>query len=88
MKVLHYALFGVSGPVKKFIFANGIDPDTVHLNDHKFMKTVLHLLANLFHYRPRVTIDQFFRYGFAESKMLLCTDVITLVKRKHRELRI
>jgi len=45
-------------------------------------------LTNIFGYRPKVTIDQFFKYGFAESKMLLVVDTINLVKRKHKYLKV
>ena len=42
----------------------------------------------MFGYKCKITTDQFFKYGYAESKMLLCCDVIALVKQKHRQLRI
>jgi len=80
MKIMHYALFGVSGAVKNWMFDNGTDPDVVALSDYKFMKVILHMLPTLFNYRPNITIDQFFKYGYAETKMLLCTDTINLVK--------
>lgn len=43
---------------------------------------------NIFQYKCLVTPEQFFKYGFAEQKMLLCCDVINLVKRKHKLLGI
>ena len=43
---------------------------------------------HFFGYRVNITADQFFKYGYAEMKMLLCCDVITLVKRKHKQLNI
>lgn len=71
-----------------YLIANGTDPDTVHMNDMKFLTRVLFLLVNLFSYRPKITLDQFFKYGFAEQKMLLCVDAINLVKRKHKSLKV
>lgn len=87
LKVLHYALFAASPTVKNHLIASGIDPDTVHLNDLKFLTRVMYILVNIFSYRPQITIDQFFKYGFAEQKMLLCVDTINLVKRKHKHLK-
>jgi len=46
LKVLHYALFGCSHTVRDYLFANGVDRDTVHLNDLKFFKTVLYILVS------------------------------------------
>ena len=46
LKVLHYALFGASTAVKQYLFANGVDPDTIHLNDYKFFKTVIYILVS------------------------------------------
>lgn len=84
LKILHYAVFGASTAVKKYLFSNGVDPDTIHLNDFKFMKAIIYILVNLFNYKVKITIDQFFKYGYAEQKMLLCCDVIQLVKNKHK----
>ena len=57
LKILHYALFGASTSVKRYLFSNGVDPDTIHLNDFKFMKTVIYILVNLFNYKVKITID-------------------------------
>ena len=43
---------------------------------------------NFFGYKSKILQDQFFKYGYAEMKMLLCCDVIALVKRKHKHLGI
>lgn len=57
LKIMHYALFGVSAAVKKYIFANGVDPDVIHLNDSKFMQTILHMLCTLFNYKSNITLE-------------------------------
>jgi len=91
-------MFESSGSVKKYIISRGVDPDTVYLNDYKFMKAVFHILVithypnslqvAIFGYKPSVTIDQFFRYGFSEQKMILCCDVINLVRRASKDIKI
>ena len=43
---------------------------------------------SIFGYRPCITLDQFFRLGFAEQKMILCCDVINLVRRASKDLKL
>jgi hypothetical protein len=54
---MHYAMFVASPAVRDHLFANGIHPDTVHLNDLKFLTRVLYILVNMFSYRPKITVD-------------------------------
>jgi hypothetical protein len=44
--------------------------------------------VNFFGYKCKITLDQFFKYGYAEMKMLLCCDTIALVKRKHKHIGV
>jgi hypothetical protein len=81
-------MFGASPKVRGFLFENGVSEDTQFLTDFKFLNKVMAVLINVLHYKPKLTIDQFFRYGFAEQKMLLCVDVIDLVRKKHKQLKI
>ena len=46
LKIVHYALFGSSSSVRDYMFANGVDKDTVHLNDLKFFKSVTYILVS------------------------------------------
>lgn len=57
LKILHYALFGCSKTVKGYLFANGVAPDTIHLNDYKFMKAIVYILVNLFNYKVKISLD-------------------------------
>ena len=45
MKIIHFALFVSSGSVLQFLVDRGVDPDTVYLNDYKFMKRVFKILV-------------------------------------------
>ena len=88
MKIINYTLFVSSASVKNYLVEKGVDPDTVYLNDYKFMKRVLNLLVTIFGYRPSVTLEQFFKYGFSEQKMILCCDVISLVRRAAKDIKL
>ena len=88
LKCLHYTLFGASPKVCKFLYENGVSPQTQYLPDFKFLTRVMAVLISVLNYKPKLTIEQFFKYGFAEQKMLLCCDVVELVRRKHRQLKL
>ena len=66
MKILHYALFYSSSYVKNYLYSKEIDPNTIHLNDFKFMERTFYIINNLLGIKPRIQITQFFKYGFAE----------------------
>jgi hypothetical protein len=86
LKILHFALFHLSQHVYQHLMANGVDQDTLVLPDNQFMARVLFIMPQFFSYRPAISIEQFFKYGYAEQKMILCIDVINLVRRKARSL--
>jgi regulator of RNase E activity RraB len=88
MKIISFSLFVSSHSVKSYLVDKGVDPDTVYYNDHKFMKRVFNLLVTIFGYRPSMTLDQFFKCGFSEQKMILCCDVINLVRRAAKEIKL
>ena len=54
------------------------------LPDNKFYARLMFILPHYFGYRPTISIEQFFKYGFAESKILLVLDIISLIKLKYK----
>ena len=88
MKILHFAVFYASGKVRNYLYSQEIDPQTIHLNDFKFMERMMFIITNLLSIKPRIGIHQFFKYGFAEQKMMMCVDVIQRVKAMHKSIRI
>jgi hypothetical protein len=45
MKIISFVLFVASHSVKHYLFHNGVDPDTVYMNDYKFMQRVFKILV-------------------------------------------
>ena len=43
---MHYTLFEFSLSVKDFLYANGVDPDMVNLNDSLFFKKVINIMVS------------------------------------------
>lgn len=58
MKILHFVLFVLSPSVRKCLIGKGIDPDTVYLNDYKFMSKVFYILVPLIIYLNFANLDQ------------------------------
>lgn len=52
------------------------------------MERTFYICNNLLGLRPRIQIKQFFKYGFAEQKMMMCCDAISRVKSLTKELKI
>ena len=96
MKILHYAVFYASKSVANYLYAQEIDPNTVHMNDYKFMEKIFFIIVSMclitcqvthLGLKPRLSINQFFKYGFAEQKMMMCVDTIKAVKSLHKDVR-
>jgi len=47
MKILHYVLFFSSNNVKNFLYSRQIDPDTIYLNDYKFMERIFFICVSI-----------------------------------------
>jgi hypothetical protein len=88
MKILHYVIFFSSNAVKNYLYSKEIDPNTIHLNDFKFMERIFFIITNHLGLKPRIHINQFFKYGFAEQKMMMCVETIKRVKQLSKEIRI
>lgn len=66
MKILHYCLFFSSKIVTNYLYTKDIEPNTIYLNDYKFMERVMFITINILGIKPRISLKQFFKYGFAE----------------------
>ncbi|CAH1777138.1 unnamed protein product [Owenia fusiformis] len=48
--------------------------------DLSFMQAVYKILRDVFNYKPPVTKDQFFSAGFAERKIIMCSEIIDTIR--------
>ncbi|KAK7474520.1 hypothetical protein BaRGS_00034214 [Batillaria attramentaria] len=54
-------------------------------SDLRFMEAVYRVLRDMFNYKPSITKDQFFSTsGFAERKVMMCGDVLRLIRERSR----
>ena len=47
MKILHFSLFYCSVSVRNYLFSKDIDPNTIHLNDYKFMERTFYIVVSI-----------------------------------------
>ncbi|XP_066488514.1 centrosomal protein of 44 kDa isoform X3 [Tiliqua scincoides] len=62
------------------------DVELMGKNDLRFIDAVYKLLRDQFQYKPVVSKQQFLQHGFAERKIQIVCDVISLVYKRHKEL--
>ncbi|XP_041126025.1 centrosomal protein of 44 kDa [Polyodon spathula] len=55
-------------------------------NDIRFVETVYKVLRDQFHYKPVLSKQQILQCGYAERKINILCDIISLVTKKHKEL--
>lgn len=87
MKILHFTIFYASKAVANYLYSKDIDPNTVHLNDYKFIEKIFAITVMHLGVKPRISIQQFFKYGFAEQKMMMCVDTIKAVKNLNKAVK-
>lgn len=56
-------------------------------NKTRFLETMYLVLRELFQWKPPLTTAQFFSTGFAEKKIIMCSNIIKLIKDYNSELQ-
>ncbi|XP_006022282.1 centrosomal protein of 44 kDa [Alligator sinensis] len=62
------------------------DVELTAKSDLRFIETIYKFLRDHFQYKPILTKQQFLQCGFAERKIQVVCDIISIVMKKHREL--
>ena len=81
LPIFHYVLLMYSTEIANFITEKGFE--LYAKNDMRFMESLNKLFVTHFNYKSALTTTQFFQNGFAERKLILACDVISLIKSKH-----
>ena len=84
LPIIHYTLFNYSKYVANYLSQNNYN--MFAKCDLDFINSAFKALIKLFDYKPSLSTKQFFSEGFAEAKVLLCSDIINIVKSKHSTL--
>eukprot|EP00198_Chlamydomonas_reinhardtii_P012632 XP_001701969.1 predicted protein [Chlamydomonas reinhardtii] len=83
LPLLSFTLLKFSRHVARYIVRNGFE--LAGKTDQRFVETSFRLLRDLLNVRTVLTPAQFFEQGFAERKVLLLCDVITVCKKLHND---
>lgn len=62
--------------------------DIKFLPDHPFYKSVCLILCDLFGYRAEMTIDQFFKRGLVERKIMMVLNIYDIMKKVRKGTKI
>ncbi|XP_072904118.1 centrosomal protein of 44 kDa isoform X1 [Hemitrygon akajei] len=84
LPIMSYAFTSYSTYVTEQLIASGVE--LAGKNDTRFLDAVYKVLRDQFQYKPLLLKEQFLHCGFAERKIQLLCDIISLVTKKHKEL--
>lgn len=84
LPVIHFAMVNYSLSVSAFLSECG--EELRSKSDLRFLEAVYRSLREHLGYIPALSVNQFFSPGFAERKVMLCQDILQIVRSKHEEL--
>ncbi|XP_033743066.1 uncharacterized protein LOC117329295 [Pecten maximus] len=84
LPLYHYAFTSYSHALAELISAS--DAELYGKTDFRFIEAMYKILRDLFSYKPLITKEQFFNAGFAERKIIMCSEVLHMVREKSRVL--
>ncbi|XP_026193566.1 centrosomal protein of 44 kDa [Cyclospora cayetanensis] len=86
LPILHFALCDFSANVHSFLLRRGFE--FLFKSDRRFVEEVWKFLRQECGYRPLLTPSQFLTpAGFAERKLLLCCDLLSIVRAIHNQVQ-
>lgn len=84
LRLLHFIFIEYSPQVKNWLIENGYTLQTA--TDLAFVQQIYKLLQNSMNYRPKITVDNFFKTKFALQKLNLSYDVAKMIQEKSKSL--
>ncbi|CDJ57916.1 hypothetical protein, conserved [Eimeria maxima] len=87
LPIIHFAVCDFSPNVHSFLRRRGFE--FLFKSDKRFVEEVWKFLRQECGYRPALTASQFLTpVGFAERKLLLCCDLLTIVRAIHNQVQL
>nr|XP_016847976.1 PREDICTED: centrosomal protein of 44 kDa isoform X2 [Anolis carolinensis] len=84
LPIISYCFTSFSTRITELLVESGVE--LTAKNDFRFIEAVYKLLRDEFQYKPILSKQQFLHYGFAERKIQIVCDIISLVYKRHKEL--
>ncbi|XP_063415603.1 uncharacterized protein LOC134697326 [Mytilus trossulus] len=85
LPIYHYLFTSYSHAIAEMVSSS--DTELYGKTDFRFIEAVYKLMRDMFTYKPPVTKEQFFNAGFAERKIIMCADVIQMIRQKNKTLQ-
>ncbi|KAL5012235.1 hypothetical protein ScPMuIL_010786 [Solemya velum] len=86
LPLYHYAFTNYSHAIAEEI--SSMDAELFGKSDLRFIEAVYKILRDMFQYKPPITKDQFFSSTFAEKKIIMCTQVLSVVQEKNKKIQV
>ncbi|KAK8889234.1 Centrosomal protein of 44 kDa [Tritrichomonas musculus] len=84
LRLLHFFFIEYSPQVKNWIIENGYTLQTA--TDLAFIQQIYKLLQTSMNYRPKITVENFFKTKFALQKLNLSYDIAKMIQEKSKTL--
>jgi len=82
LAIYHYLMVDYSASLAQHVADMGLE--FYAKTDMRFMQAMYKALREVFSYKPPLTKEQFFSNGFAERKIIMCTEIVTKTKDWHK----
>jgi len=84
LPILHYIFLSYSRDIAQLLLDN--DYEIFSKSDKEFVEKILKALVSIFNYKPNITAKQFFSNGYAEAKVIFCSEVIRVIKQENQNI--
>ena len=84
LRLMHFFFLEYSQDIRTWLVSKGYTLLTA--TDLVFVQQIFKIMQTEFSYRPKLTVDNFFKPKFALQKLTMCCDLCKLVKDKAKAL--
>ena len=84
LPIIHYVILDYSKHIAKTLVDNNYE--LFSKTDEEFISKAFKAMIDLFNFKPNITIKQFFSFGYSEAKVILCLEIIRIIKTEHNHL--
>lgn len=84
LRLVHFLFLEYSPEIRSWLVSKGYTLLTA--TDLVFVQQVFKIMQTEFGYRPKLTVDNFFKPKFALQKITMCCDLVKLIKDKSKTL--
>ena len=86
--LLKFLIFKSSTAMTAHLEKKNVSLEIEYLPDHKFIKKLIEVCADVFCYRIQISPDHFISLGYSERKMVLALDLYDIVKQVRSQSKI